>query len=98
MVALQEDPGVMMTRPSIMHVFWARMSALILAGAVCLVATCRAGADDAPNADDLALASPVTGTLYIAGGGKLPDKVLEDFVERAGGANAHIAVVTSASE
>jgi cyanophycinase len=88
----------MMTKPSFMHVSWARMSALILAGAVCLVATSRAGADDAPNADELALASPISGTLYIAGGGKLPDKVYEEFVERAGGANAHIAVVTSASE
>ena len=37
-------------------------------------------------------------TLYIAGGGKVPEKVLEDFVERAGGERAHIAVVTSASE
>src|SRR5262245_53749517 len=88
----------MMTKPSFIHVNGARMSALILAGAVCLITISRAGADDAPNADELALASPISGTLYIAGGGKVPEKVLEDFLERAGGANAHIAVVTSASE
>ncbi|MGE5191751.1 MAG: cyanophycinase, partial [Deltaproteobacteria bacterium] len=79
----------------------ARMWAAVLAGAVCLVAAGRVSADDAPPApaaEDLSPASPVSGTLFIAGGGKVPEKVLEDFVARAGGENAHIAVVTTASE
>src|SRR5262245_12568270 len=98
MAALQEDSGVMMTRSSFMNVRRTRMSTLILAGAVCLISPTRAGADDPPGADELSLASPISGTLYIAGGGRLPEKVYDDFVERAGGTNAHIAVVTSASE
>ena len=90
----------MTTRPSSI-LNRARTSAAVLAGAMCLFAAGRVRADDAPPppaAEELALASPVSGSLVIAGGGKVPDKVLEDFVVRAGGPNAHIAVVTTASE
>ncbi len=89
----------MMTEPSQMSSFRARMSAGFLAGAVSLIAASQAVADDAlPLAESLPPASPVSGTLFIVGGGKVPEEVLHRFVALAGGQNAHIAVVTTASE
>lgn len=38
-----------------------------------------------------------TGTLVIAGGGKLPDRVIQRFVEASGGRNARIAILPTAS-
>lgn len=38
-----------------------------------------------------------TGTLVIAGGGKLPDRVYRAFVEAAGGKGARIAILPTAS-
>lgn len=41
--------------------------------------------------------SAQTGTLVIAGGGKLPDRVFQRFVEASGGRNARIAILPTAS-
>src|SRR5262245_33571600 len=38
------------------------------------------------------------GTLFISGGGRLPDAVLKRFVDLAGGEQAHLVVITTASE
>jgi cyanophycinase len=77
------------------------MAAALLAGLVGLVAVNRVGAADAPPPpadEEVVLASPISGTLYIAGGGLIPEEILKEFVATAGGENAHIAVVTTASE
>jgi cyanophycinase len=42
--------------------------------------------------------SPVQGKLVICGGGTLPDEVTRRFVELAGGSNAKIVVIPTASE
>ena len=90
----------MMTTPSSKFSIRARMSAAILAGALTLIAASRGNAEDPqlPSAESLAPASPVSGTLFIVGGGKVPEEALQRFVTLAGGRNAHIAVVTTASE
>lgn len=41
--------------------------------------------------------STVQGTLFICGGGDTPDQVMNRFVQVAGGANARIVVITTAS-
>ncbi len=90
----------MMTIPSSISI-WARTAAALLAGALCLLAENRVHAEDAPPPpadEEVALASPISGTLYIAGGGVIPEDILKDFVESSGGRRAHIAVVTTASE
>jgi cyanophycinase len=38
------------------------------------------------------------GTLFICGGGDISDEVMERFVEEAGGENARLVIVTTASE
>src|SRR5262245_42926545 len=79
----------------------ARIAAVILAGALGLITGSRTRADDAPPpppTEDLARASAISGTLFIAGGGKIPEEILREFVIAAGGERAHLAVVTTASE
>lgn len=52
-----------------------------------------------PQAASLPLKEPVgelPGTLFIAGGGELPDAVRERFVQLAGGKNAKLVVIASA--
>ena len=46
---------------------------------------------------DSSLQLNAPGTLFICGGGNLPGKVMERFIEIAGGPNARIVVVSSAS-
>jgi len=75
------------------------MSAAFLAGAVSLIAANQGAAEDTlPLAESLPPASPISGTLFIVGGGKVPEEALNRFVALAGGHRAHIAVVTTASE
>ncbi len=89
----------MMTEPSQTYSIRARMSAAFLAGAVSLFAATQASAEDLlPPPESVAAASPVSGTLFIVGGGKVPEEALQRFIALAGGRNAHIAVVTTASE
>ena len=40
---------------------------------------------------------PATGSLVIAGGGRLSDAIIERFIELAGGADAHFVVVPTAA-
>lgn len=58
----------------------------------------RLSADDVLKLAPVEPAATVRGTLFICGGGKLPDAVLQKFVEFAGGARAHVVVITTASE
>lgn len=52
----------------------------------------------ANDLDDDAAGPAPTGTLVISGGGDLPHPVMEKFVDAAGGEQARIVVVTTASE
>lgn len=89
----------MMTQPTSKALIRARMSILLLAASVCAASAETLRADDGvPAAEAVDPASPISGTLFICGGGKIPDKVLNEFVRLAGGRNASIVVVTTASE
>lgn len=89
----------MMTQTTSHLLSRARMSTILLAACLCAAIPEALRADDAPPAaETLAPAAPVSGTLFICGGGKLPDKVLNEFVRLAGGRNASIVIVTTASE
>jgi cyanophycinase len=74
------------------------MSAAILAGALSLVGVTRGEAQELPPPESIPVATPISGTLFIVGGGKVPEEALQRFVALAGGRSAHIAVVTTASE
>lgn len=89
----------MMTQTRSNSLSRARMSTILLAACLCAAIPESLRADDAPPAaDTLAPAAPVPGTLFICGGGKIPDKVLNEFVRLAGGRNASIVIITTASE
>lgn len=62
--------------------------------AVCLPATLDD--DDDPGVQLWTTLS--RGTLFICGGGEISDEVMERFVEAAGGENARLVIVTTASE
>jgi cyanophycinase len=75
----------------------------LLAVSIYAVSMGRARADEGfPAAEGLAPAAPVSGTLFICGGTaagtNFPEKVLNEFVKVAGGRNASIVIVTTASE
>jgi cyanophycinase len=89
----------MMTQTMSKYSNRARMSAAVLALAFCHVAASQGSAEDlSPAAETLGPAAPISGTLFICGGGKVPDAALARFVTQAGGANAQIVVITTASE
>jgi cyanophycinase len=88
----------MMTKPASKASYLARHTAVTLAAALFLTAAAALRAEGPPIADSLSSASPVPGTLFICGGGKVPDDALEQFVELAGGHSAHLVIVTTASE
>lgn len=46
---------------------------------------------------DLQPAAPIPGTLLICGGGSLPDSLIDQFFELAGGKNARIVLITTAT-
>jgi cyanophycinase len=50
-----------------------------------------------PGSADLEPASPVSGSLVICGGGQLPEPVMNEFVQLAGGEQARIVVIPTAS-
>ena len=71
----------------------------LLAASLCAANLETLRADNGPPAaESLAAAAPISGTLFICGGGKIPDKVLDEFVKLAGGRKASIVIVTTASE
>src|SRR5437868_3215015 len=77
----------------------ARMAAAVLALAFCHFAASPGSAEGlTPAAETLGPAAPISGTLFICGGGKVPEAALSKFVGLAGGANAEIVVITTASE
>ena len=89
----------MMTRTMSKYSIRARMSAAILALAFCVAAAGRGSAEDlSPAAETVGPAAPISGTLFVCGGGKVPEAALAKFIELAGGQNAYIVVVTTASE
>jgi cyanophycinase len=57
-----------------------------------------ASAGESPLPFAVEPAATVRGTLFICGGGRLPPEAMERFVEFAGGQQAHIVIVTTASE
>jgi hypothetical protein len=50
-----------------------------------------------PTADPLPAPNPIPGTLVIVGGGRTPPAILREFVERAGGKQAKLVVIPTAS-
>lgn len=68
-----------------------------LIGLTLLSSAGRTSAEDAAVSIDEPLAS-TKGTLFICGGGRMPDPVLNRFVDLAGGELAHLVVITTASE
>lgn len=71
----------------------------VLTALVVMTGTARALAEDGlPAPQSLKPAVAVPGSLFICGGGKIPEPVMTRFVEVAGGSKAHIAVITTASE
>src|SRR5579862_7663289 len=54
--------------------------------------------DDADTLEVRLLISLSRGTLVICGGGEMPESVLHEFVAAAGGEEARIVVITTASE
>src|SRR5437879_6363819 len=97
---IQEDLGVMMTEPSSTMAFRADLSV----GLLSLVLGCFASPgvgrahDSLPSTAAAEAVAPISGTLYICGGGRVPEEVLKGFLTLAGGEKAHIAVITTASE
>ncbi|MFN0051288.1 MAG: cyanophycinase [Planctomycetales bacterium] len=71
------------------------MSACVIGLVLALGAGCLCAAEPPLSSSNL---SPPPGTLFICGGGKLPDPALLRFVEMAGGERAHLVVITTASE
>src|SRR5439155_15195042 len=57
-----------------------------------------AAAADAPILREQLRPSGIDGSLVICGGGKLPDTILQRFLELAGGEKAHLVVIPTASE
>lgn len=76
---------------------WTRMSAGLVALAL-LAPAIRILADDDLAGAVVEPTAMVPGTLFICGGGKMPDPLMERFINFAGGDQAHIAVFTTASE
>ena len=89
----------MMTQTMSKYSNRARMSAAVLAVAFCLIGASQGRAEDlSPAAETIGPAAPISGTLFICGGGKGPEAALERFMALAGGPKAHIVVITTASE
>jgi cyanophycinase len=62
-----------------------------------LVATAQGGRPSAPKLGDIDPAG-INGSLVICGGGKLPDPAVSQFLRLAGGENARLVVIPTASE
>ena len=76
-----------------------RPLALLLSLAVVLGSLPAAqSAEPAPAGDPGPPAGTAAGSLVIVGGGALPDAVRDRFIELAGGKNAHIVIISTASE
>ena len=71
------------------------LSVLTFCGVVAMPHTLFSTEQQAVADSSLQLNAP--GTLFICGGGNLPGKVMERFIEIAGGPNARIVLVSSAS-
>ena len=50
------------------------------------------------DADALKPIEPIAGSLVIVGGGKVPDVIWQRFMKLAGGKNAHVVVIPTASK
>lgn len=78
--------------------------ALLLAAILAVVfsgvrpSTQLASADDKAVPAERLRPSGIDGSLVICGGGKLPDTVLDRFVQLAGGEKAHLVLIPTASE
>jgi cyanophycinase len=89
----------MMTKPASRALYLVRHTAKLLIAVLFLTAPVGGRAEGPPpSPEQLSPAAPVPGTLFICGGGKIPEDVLGDFVKRAGGSRANLVVITTASE
>ncbi|MAG93273.1 MAG: cyanophycinase [Planctomycetaceae bacterium] len=75
----------------------ARRAASTLLVVVLLVASTRGDTFPAPRLTELG-PTGIQGALVVCGGGKLPDAVLDRFVELAGAEKARLVVIPTASE
>src|SRR5277367_5200732 len=74
------------------------LARLVLVGsAVLSLSAALAPADDLLSCLPSEPAVPLPGSLVICGGGKLPEPVMNRFVELAGGSEARIVVIPTAS-
>ncbi len=74
---------------------WLRVATV----SVGLLALFPGGIDDDADAPTFRfLISLSRGTLVICGGGEMSDEVLDEFIQSAGGENAKVVVITTASE
>lgn len=77
------------------RVFWFLVPVVVLATMTFSLAAC---ADEpAASSETRPTASAGKGKLVICGGGRLPETLRQRFIELAGGAAAHVVVVTTAS-
>jgi cyanophycinase len=63
----------------------------------CLLLLCLLACPAEDAASERIDSSGISGSLVICGGGALPDAILDRFVELAGGENAHLVVIPTAS-
>jgi cyanophycinase len=76
-----------------------RVLAAACVGAVLFVSLCLIGrAGDQKPAPERIRPSGIDGALVICGGGKMPDAVLDRFVQLAGGEKAHLVLIPTASD
>lgn len=72
---------------------WRQLVAGVLLGVLS-----TAHAEERPQPIPMPAAAPAVGTLVLAGGGELPKEARDHIVQLAGGKNARLVIVTTASE
>jgi cyanophycinase len=75
-----------------------RRFSIILGVCACASLLGPVGIDDDDDTPTVRYLQSANGTLVICGGGEMSDDILLQFVETAGGENAKIVVITTASE
>ena len=83
------------TVPRIRHIVWCGFD-LFLIAVVSLSAWCSPELQAASFSREPT--TPIGGTLFLCGGGKLPDRLYDDFHNLAGGEKGRLVVITTASQ
>lgn len=65
---------------------------------VCILLACQSNAQEStvPKVEPALVKGPEKGTLFIVGGGRLSDRLIDKFIELAGGEEAPIVVIPTA--